>query len=156
MLNRQVINKYKVALALLFSLGVLGYVHSQLETNMLVSRVDISKPAVRVGDKAQVTIYIKNSIPKRTITLKATATYWYAGQQYTAESNEVILNVIDAMSVDVSLGLGSLRYVENSASFDGNPVTPELTNNNIIAFKGIELINDDTEHRITFEVQAVR
>lgn len=143
----------KASLLLFLSLGLMGFVYSQLQTNMLENRLEVIPSVVKYGQQSLVKVIVKNPFPEEKITLKAVAVYNVDGVEYTTESNEVTLTIDRSMPISVRLNLGVLSYVANSAVLDGNDITPNFDNsNNVISFS-FNLPNDNNEHVLQFKVK---
>ncbi len=141
-------------IGIVLSLSMFTYVHSQLQDNMLTNRIDVSPSVIKKNERAQIKVYVRNGAPKETIILKATATYKIENQEYTVESNEVVLTVDNSVVVSVKLNIGVLKIVDGSVKYDNNPIQYNVRNTNTGTELTADILvpNDNKEHVLSLEV----
>ncbi|GIV21932.1 MAG: hypothetical protein KatS3mg023_3683 [Armatimonadota bacterium] len=96
-------NAIGIACVLLFAVAMTGGAQkaSNAQQNPLSVSIEVSVPSpLRPGSSGAVIARIRNVLtPRQPVKLQATATYEYAGQTYTAVSNEVTIQVVQPVDV---------------------------------------------------------
>ena len=117
--------------------------------------VRLSAPTrIRVGVESPIKIYLLNPYRDEKITISATATYM-VGEAAVETTASTDIYVDRSLEVSLGIGLGLLSLVNGGASgsptFDGVPVTPVQSNNNLWVFH-LTIPADGNEHILEFKV----